>query len=55
MAFTLPCISRSAPEFYENLISHKSWTKLLLKFLFDHELSLFSRMVRTNRSEVVIN
>ena len=45
----LPKLKKIAPEFYEHLISHKSWTKLWLKFIFNPELSLFSRMVRTNR------
>ena len=47
----LPQIKRTAPEFYDNLVSHKSWTKLLLKFLFDPRLSLFSRTVRSNRGD----
>jgi sphingolipid delta-4 desaturase len=45
----LPKIKALAPEFYDNLVSHKSWTKLWLRFLFDSELSLFSRVVRRNR------
>lgn len=40
-------IRKIAPEFYNNLHYHKSWTKLWLKFLFDKKLSLFSRMVRS--------
>ncbi len=39
----------AAPEFYDNLVSHKSWFKLWLRFLFDPDLSLYSRIVRTNR------
>jgi len=45
----LPKIKKAAPEFYDNLFSHKSWMKLWLKFLFDPNLSLYSRMVRNNR------
>lgn len=42
----LPEIKRMAPEYYENLKFHRSLTGLLLKFLFEQELSLFNRMVR---------
>ncbi len=45
----LPKVKATAPEFYENLVYHKSWTKLWLKFLFDPKLSLYSRMIRDNR------
>lgn len=45
----LPKVKASAPEFYDNLVYHKSWTKLWLKFLFDPNLSLYSRIVRENR------
>jgi sphingolipid 4-desaturase/C4-monooxygenase len=45
----LPELKSMAPEFYDNLVYHKSWFKLWLKFLFDQRLSLFSRMVRENR------
>jgi len=45
----LPQLKKTAPEFYDNLVYHKSWFKLWLKFLFDPQLSLYSRMVRTNR------
>lgn len=47
----LPKVKATAPEFYDNLIYHKSWTKLWLKFLFDSDLSLYSRMVRENKGE----
>lgn len=42
----LPKVRAIAPEFYENLHSHSSWTKLWLQFLFDPKLSLYSRMTR---------
>lgn len=45
----LPALERSAPEYYEKLASHTSWTRLLLRFIFDPGLSLFSRMVRDTR------
>lgn len=50
----LPKLKSTAPEFYDSLISHKSWTKLWLKFLFDPGLSLYSRMVRENRGSISI-
>ena len=45
----LPKIRAIAPEFYNNIVYHTSWTKLLLKFIFDKELSLFSRILRSDR------
>lgn len=42
----LPELKRMAPEFYEPLESHTSWTRLLLRFLFDPRYSLHSRVVR---------
>jgi sphingolipid delta-4 desaturase len=51
----LPRLKKLAPEFYDTLVYHKSWFKLWLRFLLDPELSLYSRMVRTNRSELQVN
>jgi sphingolipid delta-4 desaturase len=45
----LPELKRRAPEHYDNLISHKSWSKLLWRFLTDSNLSLYSRMVRYDK------
>lgn len=45
----LPKLKKIAPEFYENLVYHTSWVKLWIKFLFDPNISLFSRMIRSNR------
>lgn len=45
----LPAIRSTAPEMYNSLVSHTSWTKLLLQFLFDPRLSLYSREVRKER------
>jgi len=50
----LPHIRNSAPEYYNSLKYHTSWTKLWLRFLFDRELSLWSRIVRKNRGKVVL-
>ncbi|MBN1447567.1 MAG: fatty acid desaturase [Bacteroidetes bacterium] len=43
----LPQLKATAPEFYNTLHYHTSWGKLLLRFIFDPALSLYSRMVRT--------
>ena len=48
----LPQIRAIAPEYYVELKSYVSWTRLLFQFLFDRELSLFSRMVRADRNRV---
>jgi sphingolipid delta-4 desaturase len=50
----LPQIKKSAPDFYDNLASHRSWTKLFFRFLFDREISLFSRVVRKERGKVAL-
>jgi sphingolipid delta-4 desaturase len=50
----LPQIRKQAPGFYNSLSYHTSWTKLFLRFLFDKELSLFSRIVRKNRGKVIL-
>jgi len=39
-----------APEFYDNLKCHKSWTRLLFQFIFDKRYSLFSRVERMKRA-----
>jgi sphingolipid delta-4 desaturase len=48
----LPKIKAVAPSFYNNLLFHKSWTSLFFRFLFDQEISLFSRITRNNRGKV---
>ncbi len=50
----LPKIKAIAPEYYETLVYHTSWTKLLLQWIFDKELSLFSRVLRTDRGGIKI-
>ena len=44
----LPRIRAAAPEAYTELAAHTSWTRLLLRFLFDPEITLYSRMVRAD-------
>jgi sphingolipid delta-4 desaturase len=48
----LPKIRAIAPEYYDTLVYHTSWTKLLFQWLFDKELSLFSRILRKDRGGV---
>jgi len=45
----LPKLRAMAPEFYNNLKYHSSWSRLLFEFIFDKKYSLFSRIERTNR------
>ncbi len=51
----LPEIKQLAPEYYENLCYHTSWTKLVLQFLFDPTIGLHSRVQRFDRSGLTIN
>ncbi|HEY2018849.1 MAG TPA: fatty acid desaturase [Bryobacteraceae bacterium] len=48
----LPAIRAEAPEMYDSLVWHNSWTKLLLRFLLDPNLNLFSRVVRVERGAI---
>jgi sphingolipid delta-4 desaturase len=50
----LPELKRQVPEAYDSLHAHYSWTRLLLRFLFDQEISLFSRILRKNRGGVAV-
>jgi sphingolipid 4-desaturase/C4-monooxygenase len=42
----LPRLRAAAPEFYNDLACHNSWTKLLFGFIFDPRYSLYCRIVR---------
>jgi sphingolipid delta-4 desaturase len=48
----LPRLKKEAPTFYDNLLAHRSWTKLFFRFLFDKKISLFARTVRNERGKV---
>ena len=50
----LPLVRLAAPEAYDTLAFHRSWTKLLVRFLFDPGISLFSRVVRADRGGVPV-
>lgn len=42
---SLPRLKAAAPEFYDSLASYRSWTGLLLRFVFDRRLSPWSRIL----------
>jgi sphingolipid delta-4 desaturase len=48
----LPQLKQQASEFYDPLLSHRSWTKLFFKFLFDKKVSLYNRILRKDRNAV---
>lgn len=50
----LPALKRLAPEQYESLVAHRSWPRLLVRFLTDPGLSLYSRMLRSNRAGLAV-
>ncbi len=52
----LPKLKAMAPEFYESLYFHTSYTRLFFRFLFDKNLTLFDRVVRpegTNNKAII--
>jgi sphingolipid 4-desaturase/C4-monooxygenase len=48
----LPRLKAMAPEFYNGLVAHRSWTALLFRFLLDPSLSLYSRRIRKGAAAV---
>lgn len=42
----LPKLSQIAPEYYSELQSHQSYSKVLLRFIRDKEMTPFSRVIR---------
>jgi len=45
-------VKKTAPEYYDTLLSHKSWTVLFFRFLFEREISLYNRILRKERGKV---
>jgi sphingolipid 4-desaturase/C4-monooxygenase len=45
----LPKLKKLAPDYYDGLASYRSWTAVLLKFIFDPSMSTYSRVVRAAR------
>jgi sphingolipid delta-4 desaturase len=50
----LPQLKKAAPNYYDTLLYHTSWTKLFFRFLFDKNISLYSRIVRSERNKVAL-
>ena len=48
----LPQLRATAPEFYDTLRYHNSWTRLLIDFIFDPRYTLFSRVERIAHGKV---
>jgi sphingolipid delta-4 desaturase len=48
----LPQVRAIAPEFYNNLHYHTSWSKLMVRFIMDPNLGLFSRVTRSAPSKM---
>ena len=51
----LPKIRAIAPEYYDQLVYHTSWSKLVWKFLSDPSMSLFSRTIRDNKGGIEVS
>jgi sphingolipid delta-4 desaturase len=47
----LPEITKMAPEFYENLPQHKSWTMVLVNYITDPAIGPFSRVIKNRPSD----
>ncbi|MDB6148534.1 MAG: Sphingolipid delta-4 desaturase [Spartobacteria bacterium] len=50
----LPKLRAMAPEFYDNLKCHSSWSRLLFQFIFDKQYTLFSRIERMKRNGAIL-
>ena len=48
----LPKLRQLATEYYDTLFYHTSWTRVLFKFIFDPNMSLFSRYVRPDNEKL---
>jgi sphingolipid 4-desaturase/C4-monooxygenase len=51
----LPQLKSKAVGYYDSLKSHRSWTKLFFRFLFDKNISLYSRITRNERGKVKLS
>jgi sphingolipid delta-4 desaturase len=43
----LPLLKKMAPEYYDNLPSYNSWTKVIWDYIMDPEVGPYSRMKRS--------
>ncbi|MVT09193.1 fatty acid desaturase [Chitinophaga tropicalis] len=48
----LPLIKSKAPSYYDSLLSHQSWSKLIFNFIFNPKLSLYSRVLRKEKVKI---
>ena len=48
----LPDLRRLAPELYDSLYAHTSWSRLFWRFLSDKDLSAWSRVVHDDRGGI---
>ena len=46
----LPELTRIAPEFYEGLVSHRSWTAILWRWVTDPRIGPYTRIVRSEET-----
>jgi sphingolipid 4-desaturase/C4-monooxygenase len=51
----LPKLKSTADEYYRDLAYHTSYTRLFIRFLFDKNISLFSRMIRPAKGKAAVN
>src|SRR5579883_21216 len=49
----LPQLKAMAPEFDDGLKTHKSWAALMLKFIFDPQFTLYTRVDRSKTRELI--
>lgn len=47
----LPEVTKMAPEFYENLPQHKSWTMVLVNYVTDPGIGPFSRIIKRDKKK----
>jgi sphingolipid delta-4 desaturase len=47
----LPKLKKGAPSYYDSLKSHRSWTRLFFRFLFDKNVTLHSRILREEKGK----
>lgn len=45
----LPKLKAMAPEYYDTLKSYDSWTRIMLRFIFDKNLNSFSRIIHPDK------
>lgn len=47
----LPDLKRAVPEYYDTLISYRSWTRVLWNFITNRDFSPFSRVLRDSTAD----